>query len=79
MTVFFVLAGSLAYALLFAPMIGALAGHGRARDDRARRVLVHLEDRDPRTLPGFTGAYARLLGGVCRHAGWSRPTGPNRI
>jgi len=68
-TVFFVLAGSLAYALLFGPTIGALAGHARTRDDRARRVLVQLEDGDPRTLPGFTGAYARLLGAVCRHAG----------
>ena len=68
-TVFFVLAGSLVYALLFGPTIGALAGQARLRDDRARRVLVHLEDGDPRTLPGFTGAYARLLGVVCRHAG----------
>ena len=68
-TVFFVLAGSLVYALLFGPTIGALAGHARSRDDRARRVLVHLEDGDPRTLSGFTGAYARLLGVVCRHAG----------
>ena len=68
-TVFFVLAGSLTYALLFGPTIGALAGHARVRDDRARRVLVHLEDGDPRTLRGFTGAYARLLGVVCRHAG----------
>ena len=68
-TVFFVLAGSLVYALLFGPTIGALAGNVRSRDDRSRRVLVHLEDRDPRTLSGFTGAYARLLGAVCRHAG----------
>ena len=68
-TVFFVLSGSLIYALLFGPTIGALAGRARKRDDRARRILVQLEDGDPRSLPGFTGAYARLLGVVCRHAG----------
>ncbi|MYD97179.1 MAG: efflux RND transporter permease subunit [Gammaproteobacteria bacterium] len=68
-TVFFVLAGSLIYALLFGPTIGALAGRSRLRDERARRVLVRLEDDDPRTLPGFTGAYAKFLGVVCRHAG----------
>ena len=68
-TVFFVLVGSLIYALLFGPTIGALAGRARQRDDRARRILVQLEDGDPRTLPGLTGAYARLLGVVCRHAG----------
>ena len=68
-TVFFVLVGSLIYALLFGPTIGALAGRARTRDDRARRVLVQLEDADPRALSGFTGAYARLLGIVCRHAG----------
>lgn len=68
-TVFFVLTGSLVYALLFGPTIGALAGRARARDDRARQVLVQLEAVDPRTLAGFTGGYARLLGVVCRHAG----------
>ena len=68
-TVFFVLAGSLAYALLFGPTIGALAGHARTRDERARRVLILLEEGDPRTLSGFTGGYARLLDVICRHAG----------
>ena len=68
-TVFFVLTGSLIYALLFGPTIGALAGRARRWDKRARQVLVRLEDDDPRTLSGFTGAYARFLGVVCRHAG----------
>ncbi|MCE2424324.1 MAG: efflux RND transporter permease subunit [Pseudomonadales bacterium] len=68
-TVFFVLTGSLIYALLFGPTIGALAGHSRRWDEHARQILVRLEDDDPRTFSGFTGAYARFLGVVCRHAG----------
>ena len=68
-TVFFVLAGSLLYALVFGPTIGALFGKPSARDERVRRTLVQLEDGDPSTLPGFTGLYARILSLACRHAG----------
>ncbi len=68
-TVFFVLTGSLLYALLFGPAIGALFSKPAARDERSRRTLVHLEEGDPLRLPGFTGAYAKLLAFTCRHAG----------
>ena len=68
-TVFFVLTGSLLYALVFGPTIGALFGKASARDERSRRTLVHLEEGDPLTLPGFTGWYARILAFTCRHAG----------
>jgi len=70
-TVFLVLTGSLIYALLFGPTIGALAGRSRTRDERARRSLAQIEDGDPRQLGGFTGAYARFLSFTCRHAGAS--------
>ena len=68
-TVFFVLSGSLLYALVFGPTIGALFGRPSARDERSRRTLVQLEEGDPLALPGFTGLYAKALGFTCRHAG----------
>ena len=68
-TVFFVLTGSLLYALIFGPTIGALFGKPSVRDERARRTLIQLEEGDPRTLPGITGWYARLLAVTCRNAG----------
>ncbi len=68
-TVFFVLTGSLLYALAFGPTIGALFGKPSARDERSRRTLVQLEEGDPLRLPGLTGLYARMLGFTCRHAG----------
>ena len=68
-TVFFVLTGSLLYALLFGPTIGALFGKPSARDERARRTLIQLEEGDPRGLPGITGWYARLLAVTSRNAG----------
>ena len=68
-TVFFVLSGSLLYALLFGPTIGALFGKPSVRDERTRRTLVQLEDGDPLTLPGLTGVYAKFLSFTCRHAG----------
>ena len=68
-TVFFVLTGSLLYALVFGPTIGSLIGKASARDERLRRTLRQLEDGDPTELKGFTGTYARLIRRTCRHAG----------
>ena len=68
-TVFFVLTGSLLYALIFGPTLGSLFGRPSARDERSRRTLVQLEEGDPLRLPGFTGVYARVLAFTCRHAG----------
>jgi multidrug efflux pump len=60
-TVFAVLLGSLAYALLFAPVLGALFGKSSAEDEETVRYLHVLEHGDATTLGGITGAYARIL------------------
>ncbi|SDU35272.1 multidrug efflux pump [Pseudomonas pohangensis] len=59
-TVFWVLIGSLLYALFFAPFIGSLLPADKL-DDATRAYLMHLEDQDPLTLPGHTGRYARAV------------------
>ena len=57
-TVFAVLTGSLFYALLFAPTIGALIGKS---SDADKTYLRNLEEGDPDKVTGITGLYARLL------------------
>jgi multidrug efflux pump len=57
-TVFAVLIGSLFYALLFAPTIGALIGKS---SDADKAYLRSLEEGDPRNTSGITGAYAKVL------------------
>ncbi len=57
-TVFAVLIGSLFYALLFAPTIGALIGKS---SDADKAYLRSLEEGDPRNTSGVTGAYAKVL------------------
>ena len=60
-TVFTVLIGSLAYALFFAPTIGALMGKAGNYDEKSLHRLNLLENGDPTQLDGWTGTYARLL------------------
>lgn len=57
-TVFAVLVGSLIYALLFAPTIGALLGKPKDLDEKHLREL---EEGDPRHVGGITGLYGRIL------------------
>jgi multidrug efflux pump len=59
-TVFAVLIGSLLYALIFAPTLGALIGKSSdtAKD---RAYLKNLEEGDPRKAHGITGVYAKIL------------------
>jgi len=57
-TVFAVLIGSLFYALLFAPTIGALIGKSSDADNA---YLRSLEEGDPRNTSGITGVYAKVL------------------
>ncbi|PCH63719.1 MAG: acriflavin resistance protein [SAR86 cluster bacterium] len=57
-TVFAVLVGSLFYALLFAPTIGALIGVSNAADSQ---YLRQLEDGDVKNYRGITGLYAKIL------------------
>ena len=68
-TVFTVLLGSLLYALVFGPAIGAVFGKAANGQDQFRRDLDVMENGDPRTLAGITGWYARLLG-WCSHHAW---------
>jgi len=58
-TVFAVLIGSLFYALLFAPAIGALIGRS---SDADKKYLRALEAGDPEKTGGITAVYAKLLG-----------------
>lgn len=67
-TVFAVLLGSLIYALVFGPMLGALFGKAGSRDETAMRTLKELEDGDPTRLKSMTGLYARLLSVSTRYA-----------
>ena len=66
-TVFTVLSGSLLYALVFGPAIGALIGRAGSMDRKALKNLDVLEKGDPRTLPSLTGLYARVLGVATRY------------
>lgn len=67
-TVFTVLIGSLVYALLFGPTLGALFGKAGTRDAKAMATLKQLEEGDPTRLPTLTGLYARLLAYATRYA-----------
>jgi multidrug efflux pump len=67
-TVFTVLSGSLIYALVFGPMLGAIFGKAGARDEAAINTLKQLEDGDPTKLKSITGLYARLLSYASRYA-----------
>jgi multidrug efflux pump len=59
-TVFAVLAGSLLYALFFAPVLGSLFGKSNL-DLATQQYLKQLESGKPTGLSGITGAYARML------------------
>ncbi|MBN8432454.1 efflux RND transporter permease subunit [Microbulbifer salipaludis] len=64
-TVFAVLAGSLVYALFFAPVLGSVFGKSGV-DLADQQHLKQLESGDPKGLSGITGLYARLLDPVVR-------------
>ena len=67
-TVFTVLTGSLLYALVFGPVLGALFGRPGARDARSVETLKQLEEGDPTSMRSITGLYARILAVAARHA-----------
>ncbi|MGB1685485.1 MAG: efflux RND transporter permease subunit, partial [Pseudomonadales bacterium] len=67
-TVFTVLTGSLLYALIFGPALGAVFGKAVKGQQDFKNNLDIMENGDPRTLGGLTGAYARLLAFTSRHA-----------
>ncbi|GIS18308.1 MAG: hypothetical protein CM15mP120_02240 [Pseudomonadota bacterium] len=66
-TVFTVLSGSLLYALVFGPAIGAIFGRAGNVDRKAQKTLDVLQNGDPRTLSSLTGLYARVLGVATRY------------
>ncbi len=67
-TVFTVLSGSLLYALVFGPAIGALIGRAGNKDQNAQKKLDVMEKGDPRDLQSLTGLYARVLGFATRYS-----------
>ncbi len=67
-TVFTVLAGSLLYALVFGPAIGAVFGKAEKNQDEFKRNLDIMENGDPTTLGGLTGFYAKVLRWCSLHA-----------
>lgn len=64
-TVFSVLAGSLLYALLFAPVLGSLISRGRPKATTGNILLVEQGRFDE--LTGVLGLYARVLKFTTRH------------
>ncbi|MFT5692461.1 MAG: multidrug efflux pump [Oceanicoccus sp.] len=66
-TVFAVMGGSLLYALLFAPVLGALFSKRPIANAKTLHYYQTLEEGDTTTLGGITGAYARLLQKAVNH------------
>ncbi len=66
-TVFAVLLGSLAYALVFVPVLGALIGKVSSEDEEILGYLDTLEHGDVTKLGGVTGFYARVLNFTIHH------------
>ena len=64
-TVFTVLTGSLLYALLFGPVLGAVFGKPTAHSEKSADVIHQLETGDPADLATLTGGFARFLQKVC--------------
>jgi multidrug efflux pump len=64
-TVFTVLTGSLLYALLFGPVLGAVFGKPTAHSKKSVDVIHQLETGDPADLATLTGGFARFLQKVC--------------
>jgi len=64
-TVFTVLFGSLVYALLFGPVLGAIFGRPSAHSAKNAETMHQLETGDPSELQTMTGRYARFLQRVC--------------
>ena len=60
-TVILTLFASLFMALVFIPVLGGVIGRRQPQTAAAKRALVAAETGDPREIPGFTGAYVRLL------------------
>ncbi|SFD72640.1 efflux RND transporter permease subunit [Roseivivax sediminis] len=60
-TVLLTLSASLFMALIFIPVMGGVIGRAQPQTAVSKRTLHAAEHGDPRCIPGFTGAYVRLL------------------
>ncbi|PIE11956.1 MAG: MFS transporter [Rhodobacterales bacterium] len=60
-TVILTLTASLFMALIFIPVLGGVIGRKQPQSVSTQRTLHGAEVGDPRTVPGLTGAYVRLL------------------
>ena len=70
LTLIATLSASLLMALIFVPTLGSLIGRaGGAVDANTMKALAAGEKGDLRGVPGFTGAYVRLLGRALKHPG----------
>ena len=65
-TLIVTLTGSLLMALIFVPTLGARVGKAGSSDSKALAMLAAAETGDVRSLPGFTGRYARMLHALVR-------------
>ncbi|MCK0166350.1 efflux RND transporter permease subunit [Jannaschia sp. S6380] len=60
-TVILTLGASLFMALVFIPVVGGIIGRRQPQSAAEKRAMHAAEVGDPRSLPGFTGRYVRLL------------------
>ena len=67
-TVFTVLSGSLLYALIFGPALGAVFGKVGRRDPEIQRAQNIMEHGDPTQLSGPVGLYSKVLTWTSRNA-----------
>jgi multidrug efflux pump len=71
LTLIFVLTSALVMALIFLPTLGSVLGRkgGVVDTNSAVAHLSAAEGGDPRELPGFTGAYARMIASLIKRPG----------
>jgi multidrug efflux pump len=60
-TVILTLGASLFMALIFIPVLGGIIGRNQPQTAKAKAAMHAAERGDPRDIPGFAGAYVRLL------------------
>ena len=67
-TVFAVLSGSLLYALIFGPTLGAQIGKPSSRAKESKETYLVMESGDLSKLTGLTGLYTKLVRFTSSHA-----------
>ncbi len=67
LTLIATLSASLLMALIFIPTIGSVFGRPRIIDEREKQALTEAESGDLHRVPGYVGAYIRLLRRAIQH------------